>query len=365
MASDEFYMHKALELAEKGVGDTSPNPAVGCVIVKGDKIVGQGYHEKAGLPHAEVNALKEAGENANGATLYVTLEPCAHYGRTPPCTEAIKLAGVKKVVAAVIDPNPLVSGRGVAELVNSGIKVKTGILEEEARRINESYAKFITTKMPFVIAKAGMSIDGKIATRTGESRWITGEEAREYVHGLRSRVDAIVVGLGTVLKDDPELTARPAGGKGKNPKRVVVDTELRISKKSRVLDKEAGTIIATTKKASKSRIDEFEGIGIKVIVVGEKDGGVDLKELVTELGKMEVTSLLIEGGGEVHASALKAGIVDKVLFFIAPKIIGGRDSVNVVGGQGIDSLKDAIKIADSKITKMGDDYLFEGYIKNV
>lgn len=363
MASDECYMKQALELAEKGLGKTSPNPAVGCVIVKEGKVVGQGYHEKAGLPHAEINALKEAGGEAKGATLYVTLEPCAHHGKTPPCTEAIEKASVGKVVAAMIDPNPQVAGKGIAELVNEGIEVKTGILEEEAKMMNEGYEKFITTGMPFVILKSAMSIDGKIATRTGDSKWITNEETRHHVHKLRGMVDAILVGVNTVIKDDPQLTARIPGGR--NPKRIIVDSHLRIPKNAKVLDKQAETIIATTSRVPMSNMKEIENRGAKILVVTEREGKVDLRSLMRELGKEEITSVLIEGGGEVNASALASGIVDKVLFFISPQIVGGKEAVDVVGGKGIDSLKDSIKILKYEITGIGDDLLFEGYIENV
>ncbi len=365
---DEKYMKLALRLAIKAKGRTSPNPLVGAVIVKNDRIVGRGYHRKAGRPHAEINALNMTGERAKGATLYLNLEPCAHFGKTPPCTKRIISSGIKEVVIAMIDPNPLNCGNGVKELRKAGIEVKVGVLEKEARKINEAYTKYITTKKPFVILKTAMSLDGKIATKTGVSKWITNEKSRKYVHKLRSEADAILVGVETVLKDDPRLTSRVKGKglrvKDKKPFRVVVDSRVRIPLGARVLNKEAPTIIATTKFAPKRKTEALRKKGIEILVIKDRDKKVNLKELLKRLGELEITSLLVEGGGKINASFLENGLVDKVLFFIAPKIIGGEEALTPVEGEGIKKIKDAIKLKDINIKRFGEDVLIEGYVAN-
>ena len=357
--NDKEYMRLALKLAIKAIGRTSPNPLVGAVIVKNDRIVGKGYHKRAGKPHAEINALNMAGERARGATLYLNLEPCAHFGRTPPCTKRIISSGIKKVVAAMIDPNPLNCGRGVKELRRAGVKVKTGVLEEEAKRVNESYVKYITTKRPFVILKTAMSLDGKIATRTGDSKWITNERSRKYLHRLRREVDAVLVGIETVLRDDPRLTSRILA---RNPLRVVVDNRARIPLGAKVLNREAPTIVATTKFASKRKIEALRKKGARVLVIKDRDEKVDLKELLKRLGKLEIVSLLVEGGGRINASFLENSLVDKVLFFVAPKIIGGEEAITPVEGEGIERIKDAIELRDISIKRLGEDVLVEGYV---
>jgi diaminohydroxyphosphoribosylaminopyrimidine deaminase/5-amino-6-(5-phosphoribosylamino)uracil reductase len=365
MNTDEKYMSRALELAERGRGRVSPNPMVGAVIVRKGRIVGRGYHAKAGLPHAEIVALKEAGRKAGGSTLYVNLEPCNHFGRTPPCTEAIIESGIEKVIVAGKDPNPLNYGQGISRLKSAGIEVTTGILEDKAKRLNEAFRKFITREEPFVTMKIAVSLDGKIATAGGESQWITGKEARQYVQQLRRETDAILVGINTVIKDDPRLTLRNEGqrkGYRRQPLRVVVDSRARIPLKAKVLEGPAGTIVATTRDADKAKIKSLEKKGIKVLIVGSKKGKVDLAKLMKELGKSDVVNLLIEGGGEINASALASRLVDKVIFFLAPRIIGGREAPPAVGGRGIKKLSQAITLPELTVKKVGDDLMLEGYL---
>lgn len=363
MTTDEDYMRVVLSLARKGKGKTSPNPMVGAILVKNNCIIGKGFHKKAGSPHAEILAMVEAGKDALGSTLYANLEPCVHVEkRTPPCTAEIVKRGIKRVVIGMIDPNPWVSGKGIKELKERGISVVVGILKEKAERLNEAFTKYITKRRPFVILKIASSLDGKIATATGESRWITGEEARRFVHRLRSEVDAVMVGIGTILKDDPFLTARIKGGR--DPIRIIVDEKLSIPIGSNVLnlDSPAKTYIATTEKASRAKIREIEGRGGGVLILKEKDGLVDLSALMDKLGQMQITSLLIEGGAEINASALREGIVDKVIFFISPKIIGGQKAPGSIGGESPKSLAEAIRLHDIIIKKKGEDIMVEGYI---
>ena len=365
---NEKYMKLALRLAIKAKGRTSPNPLVGAVIVKDNRIIGRGYHRRAGEPHAEINALNMAGKKAKGATLYLNLEPCAHFGRTSPCTKKIISSRIKEVVVAMIDPNPLNYSRGVKELRKAGIEVKVGVLEEEARKINEAYITYITTRKPFVILKTAMSLDGKIATKAGDSKWITNESSRKYVHKLRSEVDAILVGIETVLKDDPRLTVRMSDVRcqmsDRNLIRIVVDSRARIPLGARVLNKEAPTIVATTKLASKRKIEALKKKGVRVLVIRDRDKKVNLKELLKRLGKLEITSLLVEGGGRINASFLDNGLVNKVLFFIAPKIIGGEEALTPAEGEGINRIKDAIKLRNISVKRFREDVLIEGYIKD-
>jgi len=360
---DRDFIKRAINLASKARGRTSPNPMVGAVIVKNGRIIGEGYHKKAGQPHAEVIAIENAGKEARGATLYVNLEPCCHKEkRTPPCTTAIIRAGIKRVVVATIDPNPLVMGRGISELRSAGIEVDdTGIMEDEARRLNEMYIKFITEKKPFVILKIAQSIDGKIATSSGESRWITGEKARRLVHQLRNEVDAVMVGIGTVKKDDPSLDCRIKDGR--NPYRIILDGNLGISLDSKVLRHGDGkTIIVTTRWVDKDRIKEIEKLQNRVIVVKDNDGLIDMIALMEELAKMNIVSVMIEGGSSVSASALSSGVIDKVVFFISPMIIGGTDSIPSIGGRSPALLRDAVKIKGLKTRMIGEDILVEGYL---
>jgi diaminohydroxyphosphoribosylaminopyrimidine deaminase/5-amino-6-(5-phosphoribosylamino)uracil reductase len=380
--SDEIFMKKALTLAARGKGRTSPNPMVGAVIVKSGKIIASDYHKKAGDPHAEVLVLKTAGKRAKGATLYVSLEPCCHIDKkTPPCTRAIIRSGIKKVVAAMIDPNPKVSGMGLKELRKAGIETVSGIMEKEALKLNEAFIKLITAKEPFVILKIAQSLDGKIATAKGESRWITGEKARKYVHRLRNEVDAILVGIGTVKKDNPSLDCRIKDGR--NPYRIIVDSSLDISLNAKVLKHHDNKmIIATISPPSPSfsrggfktrpykrelmsyqkKIEQLQNMGAHVLTLKDKNGKVDLKSLMKKLAKLEIASVMIEGGSSINASALSSKIVDKVMLFIAPIIIGGTDAISSIGGKSPVLLKDAFRLNDLQVNKIGDDLLLEGYL---
>lgn len=356
-------MKLAIELAKKGKGKVNPNPMVGAVIVNGGKIIGQGYHEEYGKAHAEVNAFKSVSEDPEGATIYVTLEPCSHYGKTPPCVEKIIENRIAKVVVGTLDPNPLVAGRGIEILRASGIEVIIGVLEEECKKINEVFMKYIVKKKPFVVLKSAMSLDGKIATASGESRWITGEEARYEVHKLRNELSAIMVGVDTVIKDNPELTCRLE--EGRNPIRIVVDSKLRIPMESKVIvdtDK-AKTIIATTDMAAKDKIAILENQGVVVLIVKSKDGRVDLQELMIKLGELNIDGILLEGGASLSFSALESRIVDKIQVYISPKLIGGEKSKTPVGGMGIELLKDAFKVENMTVRLIGEDILLEGYMK--
>ena len=361
MMSKEICMQRALELAAKAKGKTSPNPMVGAVIVQGHRIIAEGFHKKAGTPHAEIVALRKAGSKAKGATMFVTLEPCCHTKkRTPPCTKAIIAAGISKVIIAATDPNPSVSGKGIKELRAAGIETEVGVLRSEAKVLNEAFNKFITTKEPFVLLKIAQSLDGKIATSKGESKWITGKNARIHVHQLRNDLDAVLVGIGTVAKDNPSLDCRLRGGK--NPFRVIVDSSLKIRPGSKVLGyNDNKTIIATTKKASEAKIKRLRASGVTVLVIKSKAGRVDLKSLIKELGKLDITGVMIEGGSSIASSAISAGIVDKVMFFVAPKIIGGTNSISSIGGKSPALLGNAVQLKNMKSTAAGDDILIEGY----
>jgi diaminohydroxyphosphoribosylaminopyrimidine deaminase/5-amino-6-(5-phosphoribosylamino)uracil reductase len=364
---DDFYMAKALALAAHARGQTSPNPMVGAVLVKKGKVIGEGYHKKAGTAHAEVIAIDNAGDRAKGATLYVSLEPCCHKDkRTPPCTRKIVDSGISKVVVAMKDPNPKVSGKGIAELETAGIKVVAGVLEERAAKLNEFYSKHITTGMPFVVLKVAMTLDGKIATPEGESKWITGEKARSAVHALRGSVDAILTAIGTVKADNPQLTCRT--GEDRNPVRVIIDPGLEVRPDSNVLCIPPATVIVTRRVGSGRRSPEVsakQGIlirkGARIIEYnGEK---VEMKWLLKELGDTGVTSVLVEGGSSLNSYCLESGIVDKVMFFVAPKIIGGRSSFPAVGGRTFRRLGEAYRVEDLTVKRIGEDLLIEGYIR--
>lgn len=359
---DEQYMRMALDLAKKGKGWTAPNPLVGAIIVKAGKIIGQGYHEKYGQAHAEVNAIASAEEDVAGATMYVTLEPCSHFGKTPPCSDLLIDKKIKRVVVGALDPNPLVAGKGIERLRANGIEVVTGILEKESQQLNEVFMKYIVTKEPFVVMKNAMSLDGKIATVTGESQWISGEPARRQVHVLRHELSGIMVGIETVLKDDPQLTSRMPNSN--NPIRIVVDSQLRIPIASTILthQEEAQTIIATTSKADKEKVATLKQMGIEIIVTKEKAGRVNLQELMKTLGARGIDSILLEGGATLNFSALEENIVDKVQTYIAPKIIGGKDAKTAVEGAGILSLKEAFPIHRMTAVMVGEDLFLEGYI---
>jgi len=362
---DIDMMRRALKLAAKGTGYTSPNPLVGAVIVKDGRIIGEGFHRLYGSDHAEVDAFKNATEDVRGADMYVTLEPCSHYGKTPPCARAIVEKGIRRVFIGLKDPNPLVSGKGIQILIENGIQVESGILEEEGRKLNEIFLKYITTELPFCIMKTAMTLDGKIAAASGDSKWITGELSRKHVHELRHRVSGIMAGIGTILADDPMLTTRLDGRSGKDPVRIIIDSSARIPLKAKVFNpgSKASVIIAATAKADKGKIKALEANGAEVIITPLKDNGVDLSFLMRELGKRGIDSVLLEGGGRLNYSALKSGIVDKANFFIAPKIIGGETARTPVEGEGIEYMKDAIMLHKTEFYKFGDDIMIEGYIQ--
>ncbi|MFH1245258.1 MAG: bifunctional diaminohydroxyphosphoribosylaminopyrimidine deaminase/5-amino-6-(5-phosphoribosylamino)uracil reductase RibD, partial [Candidatus Omnitrophota bacterium] len=335
MNSDNRFMRLALRLARRAQGQTSPNPLVGAVVVKNGKIVGQGYHKAAGRAHAEVVALDQAGSLSRGASLYVTLEPCCHWGRTGPCVDRIKDSGVREVFFAMQDPNPLNNGQGAEYLRRQGIKTHGGILEEEAKKLNPAYIKYITTKIPYVTVKIAQSLDGKIASVSGDSRWITSEPARGFAHKLRSQSDAVLVGINTALRDDPLLNCRLGDTAGKqHPKKVIVDTRLKIRPQLRIFspDSPAEVIIAATKLAPRQKITYFSRRA-RVLIVRHKENKVVLKDLMRKLADLEITNVLIEGGSEIIASALQEKLVDRMIVFIAPKLVGGRTAPSAVGGQ--------------------------------
>ena len=359
MSIDKRYMALAIKLAKKAEGRTSPNPLVGALIVKGNRIIGKGYHKRCGLPHAEVNAIRSAGSEAKGSTLYVTLEPCDHHGRTAPCTDAIIKSGIRRVVTAMMDPNPLTDGRGIKKLRAHGIRIKTGVLENEARAINKPFIKFIIKRLPYVRVKVAESIDGKIATKSGDSKWITGEESRRYVQVLRSKVDAVMVGSGTVLKDDPMLLCKIPGAK--QPIRVIVDSGLKMPITSKLFST-AGShsvVVATTKKASFKKAEICARNGVSLLFCKIKNNRVDLKDLLKKLSWLGIADLLVEGGGELVAGLLEEKLVDRFIFFISPKIIGGRDAKTPVEGAGVDKVADAVKLKNISMRMFADDIMIE------
>ncbi|SDD41748.1 bifunctional diaminohydroxyphosphoribosylaminopyrimidine deaminase/5-amino-6-(5-phosphoribosylamino)uracil reductase RibD [Sporomusa acidovorans] len=359
---DEYYMRQALTIAQYARGRTSPNPMVGAVIVQAGHIVGQGWHRLAGTPHAEIHALAQAGELAKGATIYVTLEPCSHHGRTGPCTDALLKAGVKKVVVAMTDPNPKVAGNGLARLKAAGIEVVEGVLAAEAAKLNEVFIKWISTGLPFASLKTAMSLDGKIAAYTGHSKWITSSAAREYVHTLRDTHDAILVGIGTLLADDPQLTTRlPAGGK--NPLRIIVDSMARTPLTANVVkDQQSQTVIAVSRSAPKEKITALQKSGVEVLLLEQTPLGLNLRQLYKILGERQISSILVEGGAAVNASLLAENLIDKVYSFIAPKIVGGKNAPGPVGGMGVSAVDQAIMLEDIHTHTIGSDILISGYV---
>lgn len=359
--NDQDYMRQALALAERGCGWTSPNPMVGAVIVKDGRVIGEGWHERYGDLHAERNALKHATESVEGATMYVTLEPCCHHGKQPPCTDAIIAAGIHRVVVGSADPNPLVAGKGVAILRSHGISVTENVLRAECDALNEVFLHYIRHKQPFVVMKAAMTLDGKIATHTGASRWVTGEEARAHGHALRHRYAAIMVGVGTVLADDPQLTCRLPGGR--NPLRIVCDTNLRTPLDAKLVQtaNETPVLIAACETAPEKRAP-YEEAGCKVWVLPEHAGHVDLAALMQRLGEEGIDSVLLEGGGTLNWAALEAGIVQKVCSYVAPKLFGGRDAKTPVEGVGIDMPDEAAQLRITEIARLGEDILIESEV---
>ena len=361
---DKKFMKMALELAERARGATSPNPLVGAVVVHGDKVVGQGFHAAAGKAHAEVNAIEDAGSAAKGATIYVTLEPCNHFGRTPPCTQKILEAGIARVVIAMPDPNPDVAGGGGAYLSENGVAVEFGVCTDDAVKQNDWFIKYIRTKKPFVIAKCAATLDGRIAAGSGDARWVTGEAARRFVHQLRHAVDAIMVGRQTVEQDNPSLTTRLPEGGGIDPTRIIIDTSIVIPIEAKVVTQSssAPTWIVCGADADSERINRFEAAGTRILTAPVTGGLIDLEQLMVTLGSEGITSLLLEGGSKLMGSALRSGIVDKLLFFYAPKLLAGDDGVPICAGPGAQRMGDAIGVKGLEVHRFGDDVLIEGYI---
>ncbi len=359
---DQDYMRLALELAERGAGWTSPNPMVGAVVVKEGRIIGQGWHQRCGQAHAERNALAACTEDPRGGTMYVTLEPCCHQGRQPPCTEAILAAGIRRVVAGSEDPNPLVAGKGLQLLRDRGVEVAGPVLEEACVRLNQVFFHYVQTGRPYVVMKYAMTMDGKIAAYTGASKWITGPEARARVQALRHRLSAVMVGVGTVLADDPLLTCRLPGGR--NPVRVVCDTRLRTPLTARVVDtaKEVPTILATC-CADAARRAPYERAGCRLLTVEERDGRTDLNRLMERLGREGIDSVLLEGGGTLNWAALEQGVVQRVQAYIAPKLLGGREAKTPVEGEGVPHPEGAFRLVNTTAVRLGGDFLMESEVE--
>lgn len=362
MNNNIYFMQRALSLALKARGRTFPNPLVGALVVKDGKIVGKGYHKKAGLPHAEVEALTGAGKEAKGAVLYVTLEPCTHYGRTAPCVDKILESGVKKVVVGMVDPNPLNNGRGIKLLEEHGIRLESGLLEPDLRKINQPFIKYITKRIPFVTVKVGQSLDGKIAARSGDSKWITSDKAREFARSLRGEYDGIMVGVNTVIRDNPLLlSADPK----KELTRIIVDSRLSTPVDSRVFqDPQNPVIIATLKETAGQETENRNLLSQKarILEIKENQGEVNLYDLLKKLARLEITNILVEGGGALIGSLFDSNLVDRVLFFIAPKIIGGKEAIGSVMGRGVSRVDKAVKLRDVTMKRIDDDFLVEGII---
>ncbi|HTL70744.1 MAG TPA: bifunctional diaminohydroxyphosphoribosylaminopyrimidine deaminase/5-amino-6-(5-phosphoribosylamino)uracil reductase RibD [Candidatus Eisenbacteria bacterium] len=364
-AKDLFFMERALELARRGAGRVHPNPMVGAVVVKGGRIIAEGAHLEFGGPHAEAHALRRAGAAARGATLYVTLEPCPHTGKTPPCTDLLIEKKIREVVVAASDPNPIVSGKGLRRLKRAGVRVRAGVMAAEASRMNRAYERRIKTGMPYAVVKVAQSVDGKIATRSGRSRWISGEPSRDFVHRLRAASDAVLVGVNTVLRDDPRLSARGAAAAGspavgRQPLKVVVDSALRTPPGSRLFS-DGRTLIAVTPKADRSRFSRFKGKA-EILVLPGKKGRVDLSLLFRELARRGVTQILVEGGGEVIADAFAGRLVQEAYFITAPILIGGDRAPGSVRGAGVDDLRKAVRFRDWQAARLGDDLVWHGTI---
>ncbi len=361
---DEQYMRMALSIARKGLGTASPNPMVGAILVKGGKVVGKGYHKKAGGPHAELAAIADAKEEAKGSTLYINLEPCVHFGKTPPCVDAVVEAGIKKIIVSMLDPNPLVNGRGVQKLRKAGIDVKVGLLEEEARRLNEIFILSIERKRPFFTLKAALSLDGKIATKTCDSKWISNEESRKYTNNMRAVADGILVGINTVIADNPLLVPKIVRPK-KVPVRIVLDSKLRIPLACDMVktSDKYPTWIFTGEDARADKESKLRSMGVEVFRVGKDENGrVMLKQMCEELFNRGITNVIVEGGGEINSALLKEDLIDKIFFFYGPILIGGKNAFNLIGGRGIDFLKDAHRIDIVALKRFKDNICIEGYV---
>lgn len=364
---DIKFMQRALRLAKKGLGWTSPNPAVGAVIVRNGIVVGEGYHQKAGTPHAEIHAIAAAGGAARGATIYVTLEPCNHYGRTPPCTKAILEAGIQRVVIGALDPNPNVAGGGAEFLRSMGLEVQIGCMEEECRLVIAPFAKHIVAGLPWVRSKAAMSLDGRIATRTGESKWITNERARSLGHALRAMSDAILVGRGTIVSDDPQLTSRIKGKTARNPARFVLDSGLQIGLESNVLNQVARTVVIGVEgRADLGKKKALEAKGVEVwLMPPDRHGRPEIMTVLKKMGEMGIQSVLVEGGAAIHGAFWDSGLVDEAFFFYAPVVIGGEDARPAIGGHGTDHLDAAPRLKSTTYRRLGDNWLVHGIVTEV
>jgi len=363
--NDIYYLKKALKLAEKGKGKTSPNPMVGAILVKEGRVISQGFHQKAGLPHAEIVALRKAKEPVKGSTLYINLEPCFHYGRTPPCIDTIIKAGVNRVVACMEDPNAQVKGKSFAALKEKNIEVEIGLLQEEAEKLNEAFIYYTKQKMPFVLIKAGLTLDGKLSAYKGRRKQITGAEAKEYVHQLRKEYDAIMVGVNTILVDDPLLTSRPSKGDGTPLIRIVLDSKLKTPPNARIFQAKDGgiTIIFTCSNSPEEARRALEKAGAEVIEIGDKCGKIELKEVLAHLSSREIISLIIEGGSKIITSALKEGIAQKVSFIFAPKVFAGENSLPLINNKMLNEVDNVFHLTGLKSFPLGEDIAIEGYIK--
>lgn len=355
------YMNMAIRLAQKGKGLTFPNPLVGALVVRNSKIIGKGFHEKAGLPHAEIVALDEAGNSAKGATLYVTLEPCAHFGRTPPCVDRIIESGIKEVIVGMIDPNPLNNGKGVNIIKQHKIEVKVGFLEDELKKINEAFIKYISKSLPFVTVKIAQSLDGKIATRSGDSKWITSDKSRAFSHRIRANYDAIMAGVNTILRDNPKL--EPWFSKTQ-PKKIIVDSQLSAPANANIFQSKSQVIIATLPVRLGQETENRKILAkiAQILEVKEKAGQINLKSMMRKIAQLGITNILVEGGGTLIGSLFDEGLVDKILFFVSPEIIGGKDAISSVMGKGVERVDKAIKLKDVKLRRLGEDFLIEGYV---
>ncbi len=359
---DIFYLQMAYALAGKAVGWASPNPYVGAVLVKGEKIVGEGYHEKPGQPHAEIVALRKAGSLARNSTAYITLEPCVHWGKTPPCIDALLPAGLKRFVISDLDPNPLVYKKGVKRLREAGIEVSVGLLREKNRRLNETYLKYITKKIPFITAKAAVSLDGKISTKKFSSRWISSPQTREYFHLLRGEYDALMIGVNTLIKDDPLLTIRHPNWKGKRLTRIILDSHLRFPLKARILStlSQGKILVFTTQNASQKKADALRRGGVEVVILSSSR--INLKKVLSWLGLHEISSVLVEGGGHLLTSMFEEKMVDKTFISISPKLIGGATAPSFLQGTGVDLVKDSLYLKRTHSFQIDEDIIMEGYL---